>query len=74
MNLRIIGLGGILGVVVFLFSQLLLISWVGEAVFNEPNMGILVSEVFITLLFMIFTSFLLVEELKKQKMASRGRK
>ncbi len=73
MNLRVIGLGGILGAVVFLFSQLLLISWVGEAVFNEPNISVLVSEIFLVLILMAFTSFLLVEELKNGKKLSRRR-
>ena len=70
MNLRIVGFGGLLGIIVILFSQLLVISWTGEVIFNEPNTGILISEIFLTVLFMIFVSFLLVEELKKEKMTS----
>ncbi len=64
MNLRLIGFGGLLGVVVFLFSQLLLISWTGEAIFTEPHSGILMGELILLVLLMVFTSFLLVEELK----------
>lgn len=67
MNLRLIGFGGLLGVVVFLFSQLLLISWTGEAVFTEPHGGILIGELVLLVLLMVFTSFLLVEELKSGK-------
>jgi len=74
MNLRLIGLGGLLGVVVFLFSQLLLISWIGEVVFIEPNPKILVGEIIILLFLMIFNSFLFIEELKRKKIVSERKK
>ena len=64
MNLRIMGLGGMLGLVVVLFSELLVIFWTGEAVFNEPNKTILLGEMVLIIGFMVFTSLLLVEEIK----------
>jgi membrane-bound ClpP family serine protease len=74
MNLRLIGLGGLLGTVVFLFSQLLLISWTGEAVFIEPNLGILILEILLLLGLMVFNSYLFVEELKREKTVSEREK
>ena len=71
MNLRIIGLGGLLGIVVFMFSELLLISWTGEVTFYEPNGKILVTELLAMVVFMGFTSLLLVEEIKKKKISYR---
>lgn len=73
MNLRIIGFGGILGIIVVLFSQLILISWSGEAIFNEPNKVILIGELFLLIIFMSFTSFLLVEEIKSDKIIQKTR-
>jgi hypothetical protein len=68
MNLRIIGLGGLLGIVVFVFSQLLVISWAGEITFYEPSKNIVVFEMVIMIMFMAFACFLLVEEIKKKKL------
>lgn len=70
MNLRVIGFGGLLGIVVFLFSEFLLISWTGEVTFIEPNKWILTLELGVMILFMTFTSLLLVEEIKKKKFNS----
>jgi len=67
MNLRFIGLGGLLGLVIVMFSQLLTILWIGEVVFSEPNRVLLIGEIFGMLIFMTFTSYLIVDEFKNGK-------